>query len=82
LVGDTVNLSQRLQQLASSGETVLSEATVQAMTCEVSTVKLDEQLVKGRDTPVVAYKVLSFVHVAPGFDSKVHHHAANKREDT
>ena len=28
LVGDTVNLSQRLQQLAAAGETVLSEATV------------------------------------------------------
>jgi class 3 adenylate cyclase/ActR/RegA family two-component response regulator len=82
LVGDTVNLSQRLQQLASSGETVLSEATVQAMTCEVSTVKLDEQLVKGRDTPVVAYKVLSFVHVAPNFDTNVHHRVANEREES
>ena len=28
LVGDTVNLSQRLQQLAAAGETVLSEATL------------------------------------------------------
>ena len=31
LVGDTVNLSQRLQQLAAAGETVLSEATVRAL---------------------------------------------------
>ena len=30
LVGDTVNLSQRLQQLAAAGETVLSEATCRA----------------------------------------------------
>ena len=30
LVGDTVNLSQRLQQLAAAGETVLSEATLRA----------------------------------------------------
>jgi len=59
LVGDTVNLSQRLQQLAAAGETVLSEATVRALTCEVATVALEEQLVKGRDTPVVAYKLLS-----------------------
>jgi len=82
LVGDTVNLSQRLQQLASSGETVLSEATVRAMTCEVSTVKLDEQLVKGRDTPVVAYKVLSFVHVAPGLDTDVNQQVANERQES
>jgi class 3 adenylate cyclase len=54
-----VNLSQRLQQLAAAGETVLSEATVRALTCEVATVALEEQLVKGRDTPVVAYKLLS-----------------------
>ncbi len=31
LVGDTVNLSQRLQQLAEPGETVLSEATFKAL---------------------------------------------------
>jgi class 3 adenylate cyclase/DNA-binding NarL/FixJ family response regulator len=57
LVGDTVNLSQRLQQLASAGETVLSEATVRALTERVDTTRLPPQLVKGRDTPVVAYKI-------------------------
>jgi class 3 adenylate cyclase/DNA-binding NarL/FixJ family response regulator len=63
LVGDTVNLSQRLQQLASAGETVLSEPTLQALTVKVDTVALDAQLVKGRDTPVRAYKILA-VHEA------------------
>jgi class 3 adenylate cyclase len=57
LVGDTVNLAQRLQQLAASGETVLSEATRKALTVHVDAVALPIQLVKGRDTPVVAYKV-------------------------
>ncbi len=57
LVGDTVNLSQRLQQLASAGETVLSDATHRAITVPLGTVKLPSQLVKGRDTPVVAYKI-------------------------
>ena len=57
LVGDTVNLSQRLQQLASAGETVLSEATHQALRVDVRTTQLPSQLVKGRDTPVVAYKM-------------------------
>ena len=69
LVGDTVNLSQRLQQLAAAGETVLSEATVRALTCEVATVALGEQLVKGRDTPVVAYKVLSPGQSSSGGDA-------------
>jgi adenylate cyclase len=57
LVGDTVNLSQRLQQLAAAGETVLSEATVRALGRPVETLALPPQKVKGRDTPVVAYKL-------------------------
>jgi adenylate cyclase len=53
LVGDTVNLSQRLQQFASAGETVLSEPTLRALTAPTSRrCALDAQLVKGRDTPV------------------------------
>ncbi len=70
LVGDTVNLSQRLQQLASAGETVLSEATHQAVTVPLETVKLPSQLVKGRDTPVVAYKIEGVEH--PGPDGREH----------
>jgi adenylate cyclase len=57
LVGDTVNLSQRLQQLASVGETVISEATARALTVAADLTPLPPQLLKGRNTPVVAYKV-------------------------
>jgi class 3 adenylate cyclase len=57
LVGDTVNLAQRLQQLAGPGETVLSEATREALTVELDTLALPTQLVKGRDTPVTAFKL-------------------------
>jgi adenylate cyclase len=57
LVGDTVNLSQRLQGLAAAGETVLSEATSQALSVPANAVALGSQLVKGRDTPVNAYKL-------------------------
>jgi adenylate cyclase len=57
LVGDTVNLSQRLQQLAAAGETVLSEATVKALSTPVDVIPLPSQIVKGRDTPVVAFKL-------------------------
>jgi adenylate cyclase len=57
LVGDTVNLTQRLQQLASAGESVLSEATRIAMSDPVEMFALPTQLVKGRDTPVVAFKI-------------------------
>jgi adenylate cyclase len=57
LVGDTVNLCQRLQQLAGKGETVLSEATLRALTTPVGAEPLGAQLVKGRATPVVVYKI-------------------------
>src|SRR6266487_4455112 len=58
LVGDTVNLCQRLQQLADKGETVASEATVKALRAAVDTILLGAQQVKGRETPVVAYKIV------------------------
>jgi class 3 adenylate cyclase/ActR/RegA family two-component response regulator len=58
LVGDTVNLAQRLQQLASAGETVISAATKAELTVPADTIELPAQLVKGRDTPVVAHKIM------------------------
>jgi class 3 adenylate cyclase len=64
LVGDTVNLAQRLQQLASAGETVLSGATLQALTVPLAAKPLPPQLVKGRDTPVIAYKIESATKTA------------------
>ncbi|MGH2703585.1 MAG: adenylate/guanylate cyclase domain-containing protein [Actinomycetota bacterium] len=57
LVGDTVNLAQRIQQWAEPGEIVLSEPTYQALTIEVFAQRLDPQLVKGRQTPVGAYRI-------------------------
>jgi adenylate cyclase len=72
LVGDTVNLSQRLQQMGSAGETVLSEPTLLALTTKIDTVRLEEQLVKGRDTPVVAFKILAVVRTPGSSVSNAH----------
>jgi class 3 adenylate cyclase/DNA-binding NarL/FixJ family response regulator len=58
LVGDAVNLCQRLQQFAEPGQTVLSEPTWDALSVRPEDAeKLEPQLVKGRDTPVVAYRI-------------------------
>jgi class 3 adenylate cyclase len=57
LVGDTVNLAQRLQQWAGPGETVLSEHTAAALTSEVPMEPIPAGRVKGRDTPVRAYRL-------------------------
>ncbi len=58
LVGDTVNMSQRLQQLAEAGQTVVSQGTLEAWRTPRETVALPPQLVKGRETPVIAYRLV------------------------
>jgi class 3 adenylate cyclase len=58
VVGDAVNLCQRLQQFADRGETVLSETTWRTLTERPTDFEvLDSQLVKGRDTPTVPYRL-------------------------
>jgi class 3 adenylate cyclase/ActR/RegA family two-component response regulator len=59
LVGDTVNLSQRLQDLARPADRiVMSEATYRALPeVPVGCTPLGDHLVKGRATPVAAYVV-------------------------
>ena len=57
LVGDTVNLSARLQQLAEAGETILSDATMAALRTPVDALAMEPTLVKGRHAPVIAFKL-------------------------
>ncbi len=60
LVGDTVNLAQRLQDLARpAGTIVLSEPTLEALTSPSAVEPLGEQQVKGRETPVQAYRLVN-----------------------
>jgi class 3 adenylate cyclase len=66
LVGDTVNLAQRLQDLARpAGTTVLSEATVVLLTSAPELEPLGEQTVKGRETPVLAFRLASAAVAEP-----------------
>ena len=57
LVGDTVNLAQRLQQFASSGETVLSEPTYSALVRSPHAERIGPMQVKGRKEKITAYRV-------------------------
>jgi adenylate cyclase len=57
IVGDAVNLAQRLQQFASSGQTVVSEATYTALTPPPQAERIGPALVKGRKEPVTAFRV-------------------------
>lgn len=56
IIGDTVNLSQRLQQWAQPGETVISGPTWQALSDRPDADKLEPEMVKGRLEPVSAYR--------------------------
>lgn len=56
IVGDTVNLTQRLQQWAQPGETVLSGPTWDALTDRPDATALEPAMVKGRDNAVQAYR--------------------------
>jgi adenylate cyclase len=55
VVGDSVNLAQRLQQLAEGGRTVLSSTTLEAVPSPPPVEKLPPQQVKGRQSEVRAY---------------------------
>ncbi len=57
VVGDAVNLCQRLQQFAADGEIVVSDATWDQLSVKPEAEDLGEHLVKGRSTPVRPRKI-------------------------
>jgi adenylate cyclase len=58
VVGDAVNLSQRLQQLASPGQVVISEPTWERLTRKPDGAEhLPPEAVKGREAPVAPYRI-------------------------
>ncbi len=58
VVGDTVNMAQRLQELARpAGTTVLSEQTAEILRDLATMRRLEAQLVKGRESLVTAYVI-------------------------
>src|SRR5262249_53891593 len=59
LVGDCVNLAQRLQELAGPGQTVLSEATWVALGAVPGAEQVGPVAVKGRRAPVTAYRLVA-----------------------
>ena len=57
VVGDVVNLTQRIQQWAEPGQIVMTEATRAALSAPTDAIALEPALVKGRQAPVSAYLV-------------------------
>ena len=59
VVGDAVNLCQRLQQFAADGEIVVGDLTWEQFTTKPAAEDLGTHLVKGRSTPVQPRKIAS-----------------------
>ncbi len=59
VVGDAVNLCQRLQQFAADGEIVVSDLTWDQLSVKPEAENLGPHLVKGRTTPVSPRKIAS-----------------------
>jgi len=57
VVGDVVNLAQRIQAWAGPGDVVVDEATYAAVKPSVRAVALSPQRVKGREAIVAAYRI-------------------------
>ena len=56
VIGDTVNVSRRLQEAARPGEILISE-TVYQMTPNIQAKTLGENFLPGRSDPVVIYSL-------------------------
>ena len=54
-IGDAVNVTSRLQELADGGQIVISESTYRPLAGQLSVTKLDPVQVKGRQAPVQIY---------------------------
>jgi class 3 adenylate cyclase/predicted ATPase len=61
VAGDLVNTASRLQGLAAPGTVLVGEATMRAAEGGVAFEPAGEHMVKGRETPVVAYRALRVV---------------------
>src|SRR5450755_3516676 len=57
VVGDAVNLAQRLQQWGEGGQTVMSEPTYEALVDKPDAERIEPALVKGRNAPAGAYRM-------------------------
>jgi adenylate cyclase len=61
VIGDAVNLGSRLESLNKNYGThiLISEATRDQLTIQVTTRRVDEVIVKGKTKPVVVYEVVT-----------------------
>jgi class 3 adenylate cyclase len=65
-VGDTVNLAQRLEELAGRGEILLTESCFRAVGADVRVTARGATAIRGRSEPVSIYSLVSLPDEEPG----------------
>jgi len=66
LSGDAVNTAKRLEEVAAPGEVLLGRTTLQLVRDAVQVEAVEPLALKGKRTPVVAYRLLRVDPAAPG----------------
>lgn len=74
VVGDVVNLAQRIQNWADAGEVVISDVTYAELGGTVVAQRLPATTVKGRETPVVAHRIAPDHLIQVTSDASAIHH--------
>jgi class 3 adenylate cyclase len=69
-VGDTVNLAQRLEELAGRGEILITEKCFRAVATEVQVTARGATAIRGRSEPVSVYSLVSLAEAVPGPQAK------------
>ena len=55
IIGDTVNVAQRLEETAANGQILISDATYQVVKNQVQVANLPSLILRGKDKPLVPY---------------------------
>ena len=55
IIGDTVNVAQRLEETAANGQILISDATYQVVKDQVRVANLPSLILRGKDKPLVPY---------------------------
>ncbi|MEK7328059.1 MAG: adenylate/guanylate cyclase domain-containing protein [Chloroflexota bacterium] len=61
VIGDTVNVARRLQEIAGRGEVLISDSTYQQVKDQVRAERKAEQTLHGRREPVIVYSVTEVI---------------------
>jgi Adenylate cyclase, family 3 (some proteins contain HAMP domain) len=60
IVGDTVNIAQRLEEAALAGQILLSESTYEMVKERIIAKKLPQKTLKGKKEPLIPYLLDNF----------------------